>query len=316
MEADVDHLVQLLVRLWEFIQDEPLLRSSVDEILASHDATAQKKYWAIYYADKFTSDTWVNNRGNSEDVAVQLGILKLLHRERVDARRERLTKMAHESFQEPSQGSYGAKCWPRVKARVVQPIFDYLIEQLLTRQSVHGALLRYRARSEFYNRVELVEIASLKGERKTDDVEQRLKGNLNRYLHDQGIDFVIDPRLERGMIDYILEHAPSESRKTYVEAKVFDSKRRNKDYIVQGIGQSLIYARQYRSPEIYLVVYDVAEEDLVFDFPTISFIHQIAFPAVTVMAMVIDVCQHADPVSKRSAAQVRIGQGDLTVAES
>ena len=204
---------------------------------------------------------------------------------------------------------------------VVKPLCDYLEERLDEQQAILGLLVRYKKRCEWFNKPELFKIAEDEKERKAKnekgraEVEKVLKDDLYRYLHDQGIEFTIEPKSDRGEIDVILDQV-GEGRK-YIEGKVFDNKGRKTDYITKGYGQLLHYLRQYTEPAGYLLIYKTCEEQLVIEgdgqIGTIPFVR---CDGRTIFVLVVDICEYGKAVSQRVFEPVRITASEFTKAVS
>lgn len=297
----------LLLHLWDYLQEEPLLKAFVDEVVGRHPVSHQLGNGIVNDYSFNLADLRIRSYG--EIVATMLVALRQFHLTPASHRNQAVVKMPRVFSDGPT--GRNRRFWPNFKAQLIKPVFDYLEEQLLSRQAIFGTLLRYKARSEFYNREELRAIAARKAGVKLDEIERRLKGDLNRYLHDQGLDFIVDPALGQGMIDYIVEKEQSAagSRKTLVEGKVFDGKGRGKRYIVEGIEQAKKYAQQYHSSIIYLAIYDISKNGLGLEFPAEPVIHRVPRSGVDILVMVIDLVEGS--ISKRKPPEVTIKSSDL-----
>ncbi len=207
------------------------------------------------------------------------------------------------------------------KPEVVFPLIDYLDERLDEQQAMLGLLVRYKQRCEWFNKRELLKVvreeqdAKDKGEKGKAEVEDVLKEDLYRYLHDQGINISIAPDSPRGRIDLIL-HQQKETRK-YLEGKVFDNKGRGKQYIVKGFGQLSQYLHDYHASAGYLLIYSNSNErpEIVGDDQQggIPFVrcenHRIIY------ILVIDIHEYPGPASTQPYKTVRISADELNQAE-
>jgi hypothetical protein len=202
---------------------------------------------------------------------------------------------------------------------VIAPLCEYLDERLDEQQAILGLLVRYKKRCEWFNRRGLLETAqdeqASKGDQKNRaEVEKVLKRDLYLYLHDQGMEFTIEPPSDRGEIDLILDQTGGDRK--YLEGKVFDNRGRNKAYIVKGFGQLLHYLRQYNTPKGYLLIYKTCEEQLVFDgAEQLGPIPYISCEGKAVFMLVVDVCEYEKPVSQRTYQPVRISAEELRKAD-
>jgi hypothetical protein len=201
----------------------------------------------------------------------------------------------------------------------IDPFCDYLDERLDEQQAILGLMVRYKKRCEWFNKEALLKIAQDQEAKKENDkkraeVEKVLKEDLYRYLHDQGIDFTIEPKSDRGEIDLILAQTGGDRR--YLEGKVFDNEGRDAGYIVKGFRQLLHYLRQYNASNGYLLVYETCEEHLEIDGAEyVGDIPYIPCAGKTVFVIIVDIHQYAKPVSQRTSKPVRITADELIKAD-
>lgn len=151
----------------------------------------------------------------------------------------------------------------------VDPVTDYLEGTQNSDDLVLATMVRYKQRSEWFERERLYEMAQLdKGplvEGSTEShhlpkgqVEERLKRDFHRYLFDQGLEFNIEavsPK-DGGKTDILSAKLP-DGRRLVVEAKVYDGKDRDKSWVKSGIKQAASYADEWSEPHAYLLVYNV-----------------------------------------------------------
>jgi hypothetical protein len=203
--------------------------------------------------------------------------------------------------------------------QVLAPLCDHLDERLDEQQAILGLLVRYKKRCEWFNRRELLktaqdEQASKGDEKKRAEVEKVLKEDLYLYLHDQGMEFTIEPPSDRGEIDLILDQTVGDRK--YLEGKVFDNAGRNKGDLIKGFGQLLHYLRQYNASNGYLLIYKTCEQQLVFDgAEQLGTIPYICCEGKTVFILVVDICEYQKPVSQRTYQPVRITAEELRKAD-
>src|SRR5262249_54460059 len=141
-------------------------------------------------------------------------------------------------------------------------------------------------------------------------VEEVLKQDMYRYLHDQGVEFTIAPNSPQGAVDVVL--ALSAGARIYIEGKVFDNQKRNKDTIARGFGQTLEYLYQYNAASGYYIIYNTSDKRLVFDVSAGSLgVSSVESGGKTVHSLVIDIHDHAEQVSKRKTENVTLTREDL-----
>jgi len=133
--------------------------------------------------------------------------------------------------------------------------------------------------------------------------ETSLALDLYSYLHDQGINFNIEPSSLTGEVDLIAAQGSSDP--LLADVKVFDAMNRGKAYIRKAFNQIYTYTQQYNEPSGYLIIFKVTERDLRFslsspsrDFPLVIYNHK------TILLMTIDIYPHAKPVSQRDPLTV------------
>jgi len=206
-----------------------------------------------------------------------------------------------------------------IHAELLSPLCEYVEERLDEQQSILGLLVRYKKRCEWFCKKELLTIieseeAKKGDEKKRAEVEDVLKKDLYRYLHDQGIDFTIEPHSDRGEIDLILDQRGWDRK--YLEGKVFDNDNRDAKYVIKGFGQLLHYLRQYNNTRGYLLVYKTCETQLVIEGAEyLGVIPFVRCEGKTIFILVVDICQYEKPVSQRVYKPIRITVDELVKAE-
>jgi hypothetical protein len=113
--------------------------------------------------------------------------------------------------------------------------------------------LRYKHRCEWFYKEELLKV--------TEDsrrAEKQLALNLYSYLHDQGLNFHIEPSSISGEIDLIASQGSSDP--LLADAKVFH----DKTYLRKAFNQIYTYTQQYNEPCGYLIIFRVTDRDLNF----------------------------------------------------
>jgi len=140
----------------------------------------------------------------------------------------------------------------------VEPFYEYIDENLDDRRAMLALLMRYKHRSEWFQREKLWEYSKI--ERRA---EKALALDLYSYLYDQGIDFVIEPSSITGEIDLIASQDTDDP--VLLDAKVFDGEGRGKSYIRKSFNQIYTYTQQYNEPFGYLVIYKTCERAVIGD---------------------------------------------------
>jgi hypothetical protein len=310
-----DFFLPKMRRFWHFLKGDPFIAPILDELL-----TNEKAKTAAALASTRTGPD------SQFDPTIRQSIHALATDEDIASLAVHLLQGICErgwQFEEISKHVWGNHQgnlteYNRFKPEVIAPLCEYLAERLDDQQAILGLLVRYKKRCEWFNRRELLKTAQDKQARRGNvkqraEVEKVLKEDLYRYLHDQGMEFTIEPKSDRGEIDLILDQ--TEGDRKYLEGKVFDNDGRNKDYIVKGFGQLLHYLRQYNVVKGYLLIYKTCEQQLVFDgveqLGTIPFIR---CEGKTVFLLVLDICEYQKSVSQRTHQPVRISADELRKA--
>jgi hypothetical protein len=192
------------------------------------------------------------------------------------------------------------------KARFLPPVYDYLVEHLDDQRALLALLRRYKHRCEWFRREALLALwqkDKAKGER-------ALAEDLYEYLHDQGLEFAIEPSSASGKPDLISAQVGDE--RLIADAKVFKDGT-GKSYLASGFHQIYQYTLDYNQPFGYLVIFKTCEDDL--KFPMAD--HEQSIPFLvhnnkTLFFVVIDICQHEATASKRGVLKtIEITEADL-----
>jgi len=190
----------------------------------------------------------------------------------------------------------------------LEPIYEYLDEHLDDQRAVLAMLRRYKHKCEWFARKELYEL----WERDTQTGERNLAKHLYEYLHDQGIDFHIEPQSISGEVDLIAAQKTDDP--LVADAKIFDPGRsKGKSYIAKGFGQVYRYTVDFNEAFGYLVIYQTSEHELRFLLgsqcqSTPFVIHN----NKTIFLLTIDIFPHEQSASKRGALKPHeISESDL-----
>src|SRR5437879_5346390 len=171
----------------------------------------------------------------------------------------------------------------------VQPLSQYLIEQLDEQRIMLTLLRRYKHKCEWFQRDALLNLW------KSDTVrgEWNLKLHLFQYLHDQGLDFTIEPYSQSGKADLIAGQSTGDP--LIADAKLFNLKK-GKDYVVRGYRQLYQYTLDFNEPAGYMVIFKTCQEELRFALTNQT--HSTPFVInnnKTVYFLTIDICDYQKP---------------------
>lgn len=182
-----------------------------------------------------------------------------------------------------------------IRSNFLVPFYEYIDEQLDEQKIILNLLIRYKHRSEWFYREYLLNLAKSESRK----AEKSLALNFYSYLHDQGLDFTIEPSSISGEIDIIASQGSEDS--LLADAKVFDANDRGKRYIRKAFNQIYTYTQQYNEPFGYLVIFKITDKDLCFTLSNqISSVPVITYNHKTIFFVTIDICQNSKPVSQRN----------------
>ncbi|NEQ36023.1 MAG: hypothetical protein F6K40_06885 [Okeania sp. SIO3I5] len=193
---------------------------------------------------------------------------------------------------------------------VVRPLYEYINESLEENTVISYFLVRYKHRSEWFQRENLHNLYKSK----TGKGEKNLCLNLYEYLFEQGIDFSIEPWSISGEADLVLDK--SSDNPVIADAKIFDGQDKNKSYLLKGFRQIYQYTLDYNQPFGYLIIFKICEEYLNFEVTQ----NNQSVPCVvhnnkTIFFLTIDIYPHEKTASKRPKLKSYIiKESDLTEA--
>lgn len=183
----------------------------------------------------------------------------------------------------------------------IEPFYEYIDENLDDTGFVLALLRKYKHRSEWFRKSKLY----LAWEAETKHGEKLLALDLYEYLHDQGIDFSIEPSSVSGEVDLVAAQTSDEP--LIADAKIFNpAKSKGISYIASGFRQVYTYTLDYNQPVGYLVIFKTCEEDLRLPFANQSQ----STPFVqhnnkTIFFLVVDIFPYEKSASKRGKLQFK-----------
>lgn len=176
----------------------------------------------------------------------------------------------------------------------LEPLYDYLDEQLDDQRLILALLKRYKHKCEWFQREQLFDGWN-KNKR---DGEKRLALHLYEFLYDQGLDFAIEPWSISGRADLVA--AQTSDDPLIADAKIWASGT-SKTYIAKGFKQIYTYTVDFDEPFGYLIVFNVSGQDLRF---TLSRSEQrtpfVVHNNKTIFILTIDISPYDKSASKRS----------------
>jgi len=281
--AETSQFHACLSHLFQFIDAMPTLASVRDGLLARTALmNVEESVSRIVNGEVLTGET--------EEESAAIGYV-LLKRFVDDSESTSLTSIAFRS----GAGTEYSEAFEFACAAFLEPFYEYIDEHIDDQQAILYVLRKYKQHCEWFRRNELHQLATSE----TRKAEESLAYDLYKYLHDQGIDFTIEPRTASGRPDLLTEQVGED--KVLADAKVFwPSENRGSAYICRGFNQLYTYTRDLNEPFGYLVIFKMCEEDLNLMLPPT----EAMFPCLTYnnksfFFVVVDVCEYKGTASER-----------------
>jgi hypothetical protein len=188
----------------------------------------------------------------------------------------------------------------------LEPFYEFVDESLDDQKAMLALLFRYKHRCEWFHRDRLWKMIQEDSRR----AEKLLALDLYEYLHDQGMNFTIEPSSITGEIDLIAAQGTNDP--LLADTKIFDASDRGKAYIRKGFNQIYTYTQQYNEPFGYLIIFKIVETELRFALPTTGNIPMVIHNHKSIFLITIDIYPNPKPVSQRNPiAAVEITEDEL-----
>ncbi len=170
----------------------------------------------------------------------------------------------------------------------VDGLYEYLDEQLDTRNVLYAILLKYKQRSEWYHKSRLRDIQANGLEGKTG--ERALGVDLQEYVLDQGVEFTVEPSSVSGEVDlmlrdpegrYILiddKYIPADASRSFIRKKISD-----------GISQVVRYCNDYNEPDGFLVTFTQTSDTIRLDLEEADGLRYIKLGEKTIYYLAVDI---------------------------
>jgi hypothetical protein len=192
------------------------------------------------------------------------------------------------------------------KSIIIEPLYEYIDEQLDDQRAILYLLNKYKHKCEWFKREYLLN----KWDENRATGEIILALHLYEYLHDQGLDFVIDPWSIVGKPDLVC--AQKNDEPFIADAKVYSDTKRKTD-LINGFNQIYQYTKIYNESFGYLVIFNTTTDDLNF---TVSKYEQqtplVSYNGKTIFLFTIDISKIEKTASKAGKLKtVEISESDL-----
>jgi hypothetical protein len=290
------HFHATLKQFWAFVHSQPLLVGILDELLPRfpdlgphvEKQTSRENMDVITYDDE------------CENAAFSYLVLKNCI-ESTDEMAEVL--VGYHFSTDTNESSLEA-----FRIAFVEPLYEYLDEQMDDQRAILALLRRYKHKCESFQRRKLHDLWTSD----TSKGEELLAFHLYEYLHDQGVNLIIEPYSESGRVDMVAAQHTDDP--LIADAKIFNpEKDKGKPYICHGFHQIYQYTLDYNEAFGYLVIFKTCPEDLKFalagqeqSVPFVTHNHKTNF------LLTIDIFPHEKSASKRGYLKTyEITQDDL-----
>jgi hypothetical protein len=287
-----------LTYFWNFIDNQPICLGIIESLISKYPNLNQD-------VEKILNGSPIV--GDSEEEAAAIGYAILRELSDVEIFNSKFSQIARSYFDHSNADNYPA----RIRYIFLNPFYDYLDEKIDNPKIVLNLLTRYKQRCEWFYRDHLNNLfESKKPEGKRRQSEKLLALDLYAFLHDQGLEFTIEPSSIYGEIDIIASQGTNDP--LLADAKIFDADR-GKAYICNGFKQIYTYTQQFNEPFGYLVIFKNAETDLCFSLSNIfSKMPAINYNNKIIFFVVIDIFKNPKPISQRGSLKVvTISEEDL-----
>lgn len=278
-QASIFH--SLIKQFWTYLQDDPLFSG----ILAKLEVDAPR------FDEQFQEiDSWESFPEFSTEAEHDAFVFRAMS----FCASQPLTASPEFDIGQSLTGAYkNPENTDGFREAVLEPFYEYLDDALDQQVAVLSLLMKYKKRTEWFAREALraeMEAASRRA-------EHILAMDLYGYLHDQGLDFSIEPTSASGEIDLF-------SPELLLDAKVFDGDSRAVPYLVKGVQQIHTYTRDFNQSVGYLVIYKICKCDIHFSFAnTSSPVPFLIAGGKIIYLLVIDIHDYSESASKRGALE-------------
>jgi len=282
-----------LAHVWQWIVSQPVFAGILDDLAKKYPAADAE-------GEQVKTGTPLIGGNELEHAALARAVLKLCA--------DDTTIRALEQNIGARYPSASNKPLDVFKDIFVEPLYEYLDEQLDDQRAILALLRKYKQKCEWFQRETL--FTAWSGD--TARGEKHLAMHLYEYLHDQGLEFSIEPTSASGKADLVA--AQSSDDPLIADAKIFDpGKSKGKDYLVKAFRQIYTYTVDYTQPFGYLIIFKTCEEDLKLALTNSEqFTPSVTYNNKTIFFLVIDIFGHEHPASKRPGIKaVEITEADL-----
>ncbi|HZE87024.1 MAG TPA: hypothetical protein VE090_02340 [Methylomirabilota bacterium] len=177
----------------------------------------------------------------------------------------------------------------------LEPLYDYIDEHIDDQRAILALLRRYKHKCEWFHRDRLFSL----WQSDTAKGEKRLAQDMYDFLHDQGLDFIIEPASISGEADLVA--AQNSPDPLIADAKIFcPEKGKDTGYIIKGFNQVHTYTLDYNEPFGYLIIFKTCDENIKFSVPNATqSVPFVIHNGKTIFIITIDIFPHEKSASQR-----------------
>lgn len=193
------------------------------------------------------------------------------------------------------QANKEEECLELFNEYFLEPFYEYIDENLDENGAILSLLRKYKERCEWFRRDNLYAL----WKEETQKGEKNLAYDMYEYLHNQGLDFFIEPNSASGEIDMISTQLGQD--RLLLDAKIFNpEKNKGISYIAAGFHQVYTYTQDFNQPIGYLVIFKTCQNDLRFSLSEgMSSIPFMTYNNKTIFFITIDIFPHEKSASQR-----------------
>ncbi len=279
--ADFQIYHSIVVQTFKFLRENPVVRGILDDLERRVPSVAAD-------SERLFNGELITGEDEIEHIALAYALIKRTVANAGDPEIHLGCGFSHKTkYRE------GADAFTEM---FIEPVFEYIDEQIDDRRTLLGLLLKYKHHVEWFRRDELRH----RFEADTRRGEKNLARDFYAYLHDQGIDFSIEPSSISGEADLI--SAQTGDDRLVADVKVFDpANGKNVAYLCRGYAQVYRYTQDYNDPFGYLVIFKVCREDLAVNArDQEGAIPYFTHNNKTLFVLVIDIFDYPEPASKNN----------------
>ncbi|MCC7337864.1 MAG: hypothetical protein IT422_22480 [Pirellulaceae bacterium] len=252
-------------------------------------------------ADQIIAGKSLHGETEAEEACLAYWVLKACANQQGEKTRDLEIRIAHSYARGTSKHDDALEYFKDI---FLEPLYEYLDEQLDDQRAILALIRRYKHKCEWFQREKLLAVYDEEKQRtsiagRKSRGEKQLALNLYEYLHDQGLDFSIEPSSYSGEADLIC--AQNSDDPLVADVKIFDpSAGKNKAYVISGFHQVYQYTLDYNEPFGYLVIFKTCQEGLAITSSQQEQSTQfVTWNGKTIFFVVIDLYAHEKSASQR-----------------